>query len=61
MSLTLAPLSISASRALDKLQQIKAGQAKLHGMAVPVLTRVEEEHRAIYTQLEISFPKIKSL
>jgi hypothetical protein len=48
-------------RTLEKLRQIKAGHFTLNSVQKPMLMAPGEEHRAIYRQLEISFPKIKDL
>ncbi|MBW2109567.1 MAG: IS1634 family transposase [Deltaproteobacteria bacterium] len=61
MHRSLAALEISASTALEKLRQIKAGRLQTQGIPTPILTSLSQEHRNIYTQLGISFPKIKDL
>ena len=61
MTARLQPLRISAQTALEKLRQIKAGQVVLNGAKAPVITALGEAHKAIFTQLELSFPKIKQL
>jgi transposase len=61
MMARLQPLKISAQTALEKLRQIKAGHVVLNSAKSPVITALAEEHKAIYRQLEISFPNIKQL
>jgi len=61
MTSRLRPLNLSARSALDKLRQIKAGHVVVNAAKTPVLTALNEGHRAIFKQLELSFPKIKQL
>ena len=61
MTVRLQPIHISAQTALDKLRQIKAGHVVVNSAKTPVLTALQTGHKAIFKQLELSFPKIKQL
>jgi transposase len=61
MTTRLRDSNTSVQTAIEKLRQIKAGQLTVNSVKTPVLTAVGEEHKAIYRQLELSFPKIKEL
>lgn len=61
MTSRLQPLKISTQTALEKLRQIKAGEVVLNSAKTPVVTALKDDHKAIYRQLEISFPKISQL
>lgn len=61
MSSRLQGLKISTGTALERLRQIKAGDAVVNSVKTPVITTLGGEHRAIYRQLELPFPKIKEL
>jgi len=61
MTSRLQALKISTQTALEKLRQIKAGEVVLNSARSPVITALDDEHKAIYRQLEISFPKIRQL
>lgn len=61
MTLRLRGLKISAQTALEKLRQIKAGHTLVNSVKTPVITTLGDEHKAIYRQLGLSFPKIKQL
>lgn len=58
MRLTLQDMKLSASGALEKLRQIKAGQILVNSVKTPMLTNATSEHKAIYKQLKIPFPTI---
>jgi len=57
----LQPLKISAQTAMERPRQIKAGHVSLSGGRAPVITALSDDQKAIYLQLEISFPNIKQL
>jgi transposase len=61
MTSRLSESNMSVRNAIEKLRQIKAGQLTVNSVKTPILTAVGEEHKAIYRQLELSFPKIKDL
>jgi len=61
MTARLEGTKISVQTALAKLRQIKAGHMMLNSAKTTMLTAPSEEHKAIYRQLELSFPKIKHL
>jgi transposase len=61
MTLRLHGLKISSQSALEKLRQIKAGHARVNSVKTPVITSLTEEHKTIYRQLNLPFPKITRL
>ena len=61
MTLRLHGLKISSQTALEKLRQIKAGHARVNSVRTPVITTLTEEHKTIYRQLNLPFPKITQL
>ena len=61
MAARLEGTKTSVQTALEKLRQIKAGHLTLNSVKKPMLMAPGEDHKAIYRQLELSFPKIKHL
>jgi len=61
MTLRLQGLKISTQTALEKLRQIKAGHARVNSVKTPVITTLTDEHKTIYRQLNLPFPKIRQL
>jgi len=61
MTLKLHGLKISTQTALEKLRQIKAGHARVNSVKTALITTLTEEHKAIYRQLNLPFPKITQL
>jgi len=61
MTLRLHGLKISSQTALEKLRQIKAGHARVNSVKTPLITTLTEEHKSIYRQLNLPFPRITQL
>ena len=61
MAARLEGTKTSVQTVLEKLRHIKAGHFTLNSVKKPMLMTPGEEHKAIYRQLELSFPKIKDL
>jgi transposase len=57
----LSGMRQSVQSALDKLKNIKGGQMIVNSARTPVITALNDEHKKIYQQLELSFPSIKHL
>jgi hypothetical protein len=52
---------LSVEMVMQKLSQIKAVDVRLRGTAQMVLTNPTPEHKQIYKQLRLPFPRYKDL
>jgi len=61
MKSRLSESNTSVETAIEKLRQVKAGELTVNWVKTPILSAIGKEQKAIYRQLELSFPKINDL